>query len=724
MSTMPSRTTLCGAALLLVVGCGHRLQESAPPATPAPGNQQQNISVNGSVEKGPFVLGSSITVSALDASANPTGQVFKTQTTDDLGQFSLTVAYSGPVGVAAQGYYFDELASSVSTSTLTLQGIGALPASGSAQLNVNVLTHLESARVATLMAAGSSVDDASAQAQTELVHALGLGPAGFTLSRPATATSLAGGNTPDDAYLLSVSLLFLQIATDAAGSADQLPATLQVTLNDARNAFASAGQLPSDTVTALRNAQTKIDPDEIRAALSARYEASSGFAIPDVDEILDSDLDGVPNDDDACPLTASDGGGAANGVCSARHMTTGGVTFEMGGVILLIGDFDNDGTADLVQGELWGGGTFWHGLGQGAMGQPTATVNEQFQGQSTADVDGDGKLDLVGIGNYDLTANLPQYAAWAPGFGDGGFGPPQTMIEPNVLLPTPDVDGGMATYGCLYAPVAVDLNGDGRLDVLSKCQELDLWIYEPTAALVALQLADGGFGPPTKLDLPTAIDIRTLNTGDFDGDGHQDLLIGSCVGPTCGNESGSPGWNPTSGLWLAHGHGDGTFTIESLTFPMGETFLDVLPSDVNGDGKPDLVVRTTDDNDFDVIDVLLNDGAGHFSAAAAYHFAPQGLRTGALPGVFDITGDGVVDLIYIDGTGLTVFPGLSNGWGPAQRGPIFGQFQNQIGSLAIGDLDGDGHTDFAATLNPLPNAAPATAGLLTVIVNHAGWHTW
>ncbi|MBS2031357.1 MAG: VCBS repeat-containing protein [Deltaproteobacteria bacterium] len=720
---MKSTATLL-AALLLLAGCGHRLQESAPTTSTtggSTGGTQANILVKGSVEEGPFVLGSSITVSEIDATGNPTGATFNAQTTDDLGQFSVSVAYSGPVSIEAQGYYFDELAGDVSTSTLTLQGIGALPTSGSAQVNVNVLTHLISGRVTHLMAAGQTVQAASAQAQAELVTALGLGGAGFTLSEPATTTSLAAGNTPDDAYLLAVSVLFMQVARTNAG-ADQVTATLQEGLNNARAAFASDGTLPSDTVNALHQAETVVEPDAIRAALSTRYAASvSGCAVPNVDEILDSDLDGVPNALDACPLVASDGG-AANGICSYRH-STGPATWPNGSAWFVIGDFDGDGTPDIVQSMFTGGGTFWHGLGGGTMAAPTSTVTENFIGYAAADVDGDGKLDLLGSGNLSLTTILPQYAAWVPGFGDGGFGDMQAVIPTNVALPSPDADGGVGTFQCSGRFQLADLDGDGRQDAVAPCTENEDLATQANAVLIAMRLGDGGFDVPTRLDLPIDIAVSGVDIADFDGDGKIDIVVGSCGNEGCGGEVGS-WWTPSGGLWIARGHGDGTFTVEALTTALGPIYPNLPMADVNGDGKPDLVVGYETTAGPSAIDVLINDGTGHFAVDGAYHLEgiPE-LSYNPVPQLYDFTGDGRLDLTL----GLTVIPSQPGGWGTPQSIVISEQSTPGGGyfAFAVGDLDGDGHPDLAGLMEVTsPGQTGSTPELITVVVNPAGWHSW
>jgi len=51
--------------------------------------------LRGAIQKGPFVLGSSVTLAAIDSNGASTGQIFSTQTTTDLGDFGVTFAYRG-----------------------------------------------------------------------------------------------------------------------------------------------------------------------------------------------------------------------------------------------------------------------------------------------------------------------------------------------------------------------------------------------------------------------------------------------------------------------------------------------------------------------------------------------------------------------------------------------------------------------------------------------------
>ncbi len=59
------------------------------------------MQLTGAVQKGPFLLGTTVSVSPLDASGKPTGQVFLTQPTTDLGDFRVDFAVSGLVSLEA-----------------------------------------------------------------------------------------------------------------------------------------------------------------------------------------------------------------------------------------------------------------------------------------------------------------------------------------------------------------------------------------------------------------------------------------------------------------------------------------------------------------------------------------------------------------------------------------------------------------------------------------------
>lgn len=126
------------------------------------------VSIKGSVEKGPFVQGSTVIVYELNDNFSPTGKSFKTELLDDKGTFSLPdiELKSRYVQVSVSGYYFDEITGNLSKSTLSLNAIAEV--SGTKNVNVNILTHLEEKRVKRLIKEGKTFDEAKQQAQKEI----------------------------------------------------------------------------------------------------------------------------------------------------------------------------------------------------------------------------------------------------------------------------------------------------------------------------------------------------------------------------------------------------------------------------------------------------------------------------------------------------------------------------------------------------------------------------
>ena len=191
----------------------------------------------------------------------------------------------------------------------------------------------------------------------------------------------------------------------------------------------------------------------------------------------------------------------------------------------------------------------------------------------------------------------------------------------------------------------------------------------------ATRRANKANGQPAGLNFAPAvaynsggIDADSIAVADVNGDGKPDLVVvdacavyGSCT--------------PLVGVLL--GNGDGTFqpvvTYSSNDGAAGEAFS-VAVADVNGDGKPDLIVANSD-----VLGVLLGNGDGTFQPAVTY--GSGGAHSVAAT---DVNGDGKPDLVVVIpcSNGSTCGDGLvgvllGNGDGTFQTAATYGSGGNQ-----------------------------------------------
>ncbi len=247
--------------------------------------------LEGRAEKGPMILGSTVTASVLDATGSPSGDVFIGMIDDDAGSFSIALP-TGLVGLLTEGFYFDEVAGSLSVASLSLRGTAVVPPGGGTS-RVNVLTHLRDARAVALIAAGTDPALALIQAADECVQALEVG-AGVIPMGAFDALGIFGGGTLDDAYLLAVSATLIA-ATDGS------TAQVQQLLNTLADDLADDGLLDPSHLPGLRDGESSVNASEVLSNLAA-YAASVGsmWVEPPLDDVLDLDHDGVANAQDNC----------------------------------------------------------------------------------------------------------------------------------------------------------------------------------------------------------------------------------------------------------------------------------------------------------------------------------------------------------------------------------------------------------------------------------------
>lgn len=239
--------------------------------------------IQGKAEKGPFIIGSEVSIRPTDSHLNSFGSLFTTTVTDNAGKYTfgnkeLTSPYAE---FAANGYFFNEVTGNTSSSPITLRAVADLE--DNANVNINVLTHLHYARAKRLLATGMKFDKANEQAQRELMEAFGLG----TLSNKDATTFTYTEGTDEAAALIATSSLLLMERSEAA---------LSEHLSKLSADFAGSGRFSDENLRLLANDKHSLAPKlaTIKEHIIRRYDdLGTGINIRELTHFIDWDNDGT-----------------------------------------------------------------------------------------------------------------------------------------------------------------------------------------------------------------------------------------------------------------------------------------------------------------------------------------------------------------------------------------------------------------------------------------------
>ncbi len=356
------------------------------------------------------------------------------------------------------------------------------------------------------------------------------------------------------------------------------------------------------------------------------------------------------------------------------------VRYRAGGSAPIAGttaDLNADGINDLMLVLVDGSGISVL-LSNPADGHATATkykTGTEPRSVAAADLDNDGDLDLV-VGH--MSAGI----AVLHGDGRGSFGA-ATSIDSRTL--------GDGANNPEYLSLA-DVDADGLPDIVALDVERNLLVLHNDA---------GRFATAQRTSLPR-LRYDGLAVGDLNGDRFPDVAAVA---------------SPTGRLVVAFNDGTGAFakpipvmtgTEEPPPPPRIKCSGDVCSKDAGLMGRAQVVIGDVDaDRRPDLViahaltpglTVLGGDGMGGFAAPRR---VGEDLRGAAAAAVADVDGDGIVDLLALDGEdGLALLQGLGGGqfaapeqYATARHGSADNAVAGQ--ALMIGRMDADNSIDVA-----------------------------
>lgn len=337
-------------------------------------------------------------------------------------------------------------------------------------------------------------------------------------------------------------------------------------------------------------------------------------------------------------------------------------------------------------------------------GPVTATVSSAPRGVAVADLDRDGKPDvivadsgnrqisvLLSSKNYSATTystgNTPVAVAVVQDFANSGL-PAVAVVEQGsdqVAIYTDSTSGALTLdtqYSVGSGPTAIavgDFNNDGIPD---------LAVAYPGGVTILLGSANGAFTAGSGVSVGS--NLSAIAVGHFNGMTNEDLAVVD---------------QSANKVYVLLGSGNGSFTVGN-SYAVGSGPASVGVADFNHDGNQDLAVGNYTSG---TVSVLLGNGNGTFAAATSY---PAGSNVQSMV-ISDINSDGNPDIVVTNaangttGNSVSVLLGNGNGTFQIALSPTLSGGPYGIASL---DYNQDGKPDVVVTQN--------TANTISFLVNN------
>ena len=397
------------------------------------------------------------------------------------------------------------------------------------------------------------------------------------------------------------------------------------------------------------------------------------------DDLKSIDID---NDGDLDLFTQSD-----TRSISLRKNTGAGLDFEDPAIIgaapnfvrsAKASDIDGDGVLDVVTASYFDGKIAWHKTIQGddyfSEQFVISEASDNARDIASADIDGDGDMDVVTISGADTTGSYDKLSWYENLDGQGTFGDRNDIFFESYKNPD-----GLLVF---------DIDGDGDIDVVT-AKELG-----SGDAIYWYENLDGNGNFSSQQIVSTEVDrVSSLINADIDGDGFQDIV--------------STSFDDHKIAWYRNLENSGSFGDQQIVITDGNSsFISVYAADVDGDNDLDLVYadNVTTNSSVDKITWIENtDGLGTFDNPQIITETDSNGSTAVV--ATDIDNDGDIDVVatsrpsYMPGSHRDKLIWMENldGLGDFSPQRIIFDKLDFPDKIVVADIDNDSRMDILST---------------------------